>query len=150
MPSAAIPASLILDRGMDRRRERRLASYALLMEATERVRMSSEEREVLDRWIERIRTELDIESVWLFGSRARGDAGEHSDVDLLLITRGNPEHDRERAWALIDEVARERGADPTVYVPHTWDRAWLENRREIGSFFTQELDRDKVVLFGEP
>ena len=134
---------------MDRGRERRPASYACGMEATERVRLTSAERDVLERWIERLRSEFEIEAVWLFGSRARGDAGEHSDVDLLVITRGNPEHDRERAWTLIDEVARERGADPAVYVPHTWDRAWLDNRRAIGSFFTQELDRDKVVLFGQ-
>jgi uncharacterized protein len=120
------------------------------METVQGGRLSDEERAVLERWIERLRGELDVEAVWLFGSRARGDAGEASDIDLLVLTRGEPEHDRERAWALVDEVARERGADPAVYVPHTWDRAWLENRREIGSFFTQELDRDKVVLFGEP
>jgi hypothetical protein len=43
-------------------------------------------------------------------------------------------------------VARELGADPTVYVPHTWDRPWLENRRQIQSFFVRELDRDRIVL----
>jgi predicted nucleotidyltransferase len=113
--------------------------------------LSSEERQVLERWVERLRDELDLESVWLFGSRARGEPRQRdSDVDLLVITRGAPERDRQRAWALIDEVARELGADPAVYVPHTWDRAWLENRREIGSFFVQELDRDRIVLFGEP
>lgn len=106
---------------------------------------------MIERWIARLRNELELESVWLFGSRARGeDRGEGSDVDLLVITRGDPERDRNRAWALIDEAARELGADPTVYVPHTWDRAWLENRREIESFFVQELDRDRIVLFGEP
>jgi predicted nucleotidyltransferase len=115
------------------------------------VRLSAEERHVIERWIERLRAELDLESVWLFGSRARGEAGrELSDVDLLVITRGDPERDRRRAWGLVDEVARELGADPTAFVPHTWNRAWLENRREIQSFFVQELDRDRVVLFGEP
>jgi predicted nucleotidyltransferase len=113
-------------------------------------RLSAEERRVIERWIERLRAELDVESVWLFGSRARGDVErDDSDVDLLVITRGDPDRDRRRAWALVDEVAREFGADPAVFVPHTWDRAWLENRREIRSFFTQEVDRDKVVLFGE-
>ena len=112
-------------------------------------RLSAKERRVIDGWIERLRAELDVESVWLFGSRARGEVErDDSDVDLLVITRGDPERDRPRAWALIDEVARELGADPAVFVPHTWDRAWLENRREIRSFFTQEVDRDRVVLFG--
>jgi predicted nucleotidyltransferase len=125
--------------------------YAVSMATVARARLSSEERRVIERWIERLRGELDLESVWLFGSRARGeDRGEDSDVDLLVITRGDPERDRRRAWALIDEAARELGADPTVYMPHTWDRPWLENRREIDSFFVRELDRDRIVLYGEP
>lgn len=83
--------------------------------------------------------------------RARGEEGsEDSDIDLLVITRGDPERDRGRAWALIDEVARELGVNPAAYVPHTWDPAWLENRRAIDSFFMHELDRDKIVIFGEP
>jgi predicted nucleotidyltransferase len=105
---------------------------------------------VIDRWIERMRSELEIESVWLFGSRARGEGGEDSDVDLLVITRGDATRDRQRVWALIDEAAREQEANPAAYVPHTWDRAWLENRRAIQSFFVQELDRDRIVLFGAP
>jgi predicted nucleotidyltransferase len=114
-------------------------------------RLSPEERHLIERWIERLRDELELESVWLFGSRARGeDRGEDSDVDLLVITRGDPELDRRRVWALIDEVARELDADPAVYVPHIWDRAWLENRRQIESFFVKELDRDRIVLYGEP
>lgn len=113
-------------------------------------RLNPVERRVIERWIERLRSALDLDAVWLFGSRARGESGsEDSDVDLLVITRGDPEQDRSVVWALIDEVARDLDADPTAYVPHTWDRAWLENRRAIRSFFVQELDRDKIVLYGD-
>jgi len=28
--------------------------------------------------------------------------------------------------------------------------AWLEDRRRIDSFFLRDLDRDKIVLYGEP
>jgi predicted nucleotidyltransferase len=121
------------------------------MASLAQARLSEQEREVIERWIERLRGEFELDAVWLFGSRARGEADRgDSDVDLLVITRGDPERDRRRAWELIDEAARALGADPTVFVPHTWNRAWLENRREIRSFFVQELDRDKVILFGEP
>jgi predicted nucleotidyltransferase len=113
-------------------------------------RLSAEERRVLERWIERLRAAIDLEAVWLFGSRARGEGDEESDVDLLVITRGDPVRDRQAAWTLIDEAARELGANPGRYVPHTWDREWLADRRAIDSFFVQELDRDRVVLFGEP
>lgn len=112
--------------------------------------LSPEEQRVVERWIEVLREEIDLESVWLFGSRARGERWDDSDVDLLVITRGDPERDRQRVWKTIDDVARAMGVNPALFVPHTWDRAWLEGRREIESFFIQEVDRDKVVLFGEP
>jgi predicted nucleotidyltransferase len=38
-------------------------------------RPSADERRV----IERLRSALDLEAVWLFGSRARGEGGEDSD-----------------------------------------------------------------------
>ena len=40
---------------------------------------------LLDRMIRTIVEEVDPEQVILFGSRARGDAGPESDVDLLII-----------------------------------------------------------------
>jgi predicted nucleotidyltransferase len=125
---------------------RRAQPYAVVM-AMVSGSLSAEEQRVLERWIDVLRGEIDVESVWLFGSRARGERREGSDVDLLVITRGDPERDRQRVWKTIDDVARAVGVNPAVFVPHTWDRAWLEGRREIESFFIQEVDRDKVVLF---
>ncbi len=111
-------------------------------------RLSDDERRVLHTWLTRLRQEIELDAVWLFGSRARGEAGgEDSDVDLLVITRGDPGKDRHRVWALVDEAADELGADPTVFVPHVRDRAWLDDRRRIDSFFIQEVDRDRVILF---
>jgi predicted nucleotidyltransferase len=76
----------------------------------------------VERWIDVLRDEIELDSVWLFGSRARGERREDSDVDLLVITRGDPERDRQRVWKTIDDVAREMGVNPAVFVPHTWDR----------------------------
>ncbi|MDE0409886.1 MAG: nucleotidyltransferase domain-containing protein [Alphaproteobacteria bacterium] len=41
--------------------------------------------ELLDGMVRAIVEEVDPEQVILFGSRARGDAHEHSDVDLIVI-----------------------------------------------------------------
>ena len=35
-----------------------------------RASLNEEERSVLERWLELMRAELDLESVWLYGSRA--------------------------------------------------------------------------------
>lgn len=58
--------------------------------------LTVEERQVVERWIDLLRAAIDLDSVWLFGSRARGGQHPQSDIDLLVITRGNPELDRQR------------------------------------------------------
>ena len=40
---------------------------------------------LLDRMVRAIVAEVDPEQVILFGSRARGDAREDSDVDLIVV-----------------------------------------------------------------
>jgi predicted nucleotidyltransferase len=114
--------------------------------------LTDEERRVIDRWIELMGEEqLDIQSVWLYGSRARGEGWPpESDVDLLVITRGDRRRDDDLAWELINRAANELGANPVPFLPHVWDVEHLDDRRSIRSFFVQEVDRDKIVLYGEP
>ena len=41
----------------------------------------------------------EVQSLALFGSRARGDARRDSDLDLLLILQGTPTPERENSCA---------------------------------------------------
>lgn len=112
--------------------------------------LSDDERRVLARWLELVRAELDLEAVWLFGSRARGEGSvTESDVDLLMITRGDPRADEQRADRLLWRAAQEVGGNAVPFLARVWDRARLENRRAIRSFFVQEVDRDRIVLLGD-
>lgn len=43
--------------------------------------------ETIEKIVGAIVRECDPEAIYLFGSRARGDAGEMSDLDLMIITR---------------------------------------------------------------
>jgi predicted nucleotidyltransferase len=52
--------------------------------------LTLEERRVIDRWIEVLREEIDLESVWLFGSVARGERREDSDVDRAATGGRSP------------------------------------------------------------
>ncbi len=58
--------------------------------------------ELLKDMVNTIVDEVHPERIYLFGSHARGEAREHSDVDLLVVERGpfGPEHSR------IHEMAR--------------------------------------------
>ena len=92
-----------------------------------------------------------LRAVWLYGSRARGErAGEDSDVDLLAVsTRGEPDDDL-RVIELAFEAAEAERANPAGISIKLYDPELVAQRRRIHSFFMQEVDRDKIVLAGEP
>ncbi len=113
--------------------------------------LSGPERRTVQRFVAMLRDELgdDLLAVWLYGSRARGERPHpESDVDLLVIAAGNHERSRDAALDLSAQAAEAEGESPFTYSVHTYSPEWLRGRREIESFFIQEVDRDKVVLHG--
>ncbi len=114
--------------------------------------LTDEQRRVLSRWIDLLEHELNLRAVWLYGSRARGEGGADSDVDLLVVADGDerPWQLRRRAYSLLESASEEEGASFLPYSIQLWDSAYLEDRRRVRSFFLQEVDRDKIVLHGDP
>ncbi len=109
------------------------------------------ERRVVERLVELLRDELgsDLQAIWLYGSRARGETPHtESDVDLMVIADGGDRRYGMRAIKLVNEVADAEGVSPAWYSVFIGDPEWLRGRREIRSFFIQEVDRDKLVLYG--
>lgn len=91
----------------------------------------------------------ELRAVWLYGSRARGEKTHpDSDVDLLVIADGGRERHGRAAMDLSFEAAIAESENPFAYSVHVHDPDWLSSRREIDSFFIQEVDRDKLVLAG--
>lgn len=113
--------------------------------------LSAREREAVEFFVESLRRELGDEliAVWLYGSRARGETPHpESDIDLMVITRGG-NRDLRRVTRIATRV--ELSVPGRVdLAAHVWDPKHLEQRRSIESFFVQEVDRDKIVLYGEP
>jgi predicted nucleotidyltransferase len=110
------------------------------------------ERRALERFVRLAVEELgpELRSIWLYGSRARGETpGAESDVDVLVIARGDRFAMLTRLGRLMDRAAAAEGADPFGFSVQVYSPELLAQRREIRSFFIQEVDRDKVVLWGE-
>jgi predicted nucleotidyltransferase len=84
----------------------------------------------------------------LYGSRARGERHEESDVDLLVIVREDGDRYRDPVREAWDEVGWRDDRNHFLLATHIFDLAYLRNRREIKSFFMQKVDRDKIVLYG--
>ena len=115
--------------------------------------LSPSERRVLERFVRLLADAYGerLRSVWLFGSRARGEEpGPESDVDLIVVVREAGLDDSFRAVELVHRAADAEGANPAFFAVKVFDPARVEQRRAIRSFFFQDVDRDKIVLIGEP
>lgn len=134
----------------------RVASYSGRMaiqpsDALAAAALNETERRVVARIVELLEAEFgdDLLALWLYGSRARGEwTHPDSDVDLLVIAAGDTSRNQRRAGDLGEAAALAEGESPFAYSVHVYDPRWLRGRREIESFFIQEVDRDKIVLAG--
>ena len=120
--------------------------------------LNQRERRVVESIVARLRAELsgNLLAVWLYGSRARGEADPNetdpdrrSDVDLLAIVEGDDERYRKAVTELRFEAAEALGDSPFFFSVMLMSAEWLRGRREIESFFIQEVDRDKLILYGD-
>jgi predicted nucleotidyltransferase len=115
--------------------------------------LTAGERRVVERFVALLRHEFgaDVRAVWLYGSRARGEPPhDESDVDLLVVLAREAWQDQWRTRRLAYDAANEEGESRVWLSVHIYTPELLAQRREIRSFFIQEVDRDKIVLFGEP
>jgi predicted nucleotidyltransferase len=113
--------------------------------------LSESERGTVKRFVALMAEALgdDLLALWLYGSRARGETPRaDSDVDLLVIAAGNRRSRQRVAMDLSEAAAIAEDESPFNYSVHVHDPEWLRGRREIESFFIQEVDRDKIVLAG--
>lgn len=96
-------------------------------------------RELLDRVV----TYFDPQQVVLFGSRARGEAGPDSDIDLLVVLDDNAPVEKLAARASYE--ARRGYTGPADIIPMR--RSVLNRRaRAIGSF-AHVVMRDGVTVY---
>ena len=95
---------------------------AKLQDSLHAAMLTERERRALERLVERPRQELgaDLHAIWLYGSRARGDAvideadvDMHSDIDLLVLADDGDGHHGMRSIELVHEVAEAEGVKPT-------------------------------------
>lgn len=133
---------------------------AQLDDALSAAALNETERHVIERLLGSLQTELgdDLLAVWLYGSRARGEADpsetdpdRRSDIDLIAIV-GPGREEREVAWGVqpqLEAIADAEGDSPVYYSLRFYDAEFLGERRAIRDFFFQEVDRDKLILHGD-
>lgn len=99
--------------------------------------LSDQDRDLLRRFEARVRAALPgrVERVVAFGSRARGDHAEDSDLDVAVFVRGELERlDRDEVYRIGYRLLRERAVmvQPLVFPACAWheDTFLLRNIRD--------------------
>ena len=98
--------------------------------------------EDIERVAARIGEAADAERVILFGSHARGDAGEHSDVDLMIIAQSDqPRFKRSRE---LHKMFRPYpfGMDLLVYTPEE-----IEAGKQCEASFVSRVLREGRAVY---
>ncbi|MBO4549498.1 MAG: nucleotidyltransferase domain-containing protein [Bacteroidaceae bacterium] len=105
--------------------------------------MKAKEREIIQKLKETSQKVVPAGGqVWLYGSRARGDAHEGSDWDILILLNkprlvasdyGIAYPFRELGWGIGEEI------NPTLYAKQQWN-SWTYLP------FYKNVERDKIVL----
>jgi hypothetical protein len=66
----------------------------------------------------------------------------------MVIAEGGRQRYNVKVSELAYKTALAAGESPVWYSVAVFDPEWLRGRREIESFFIQNVDRDKLVLAG--
>jgi HEPN domain-containing protein/predicted nucleotidyltransferase len=113
-----------------------------MTEALTRARPRIDDPEELDRVVGRLVDAFDPLAIYLFGSRARGDAGDESDYDLMLVL--TDDNARVRSRQAIWETARSDRIDVNPFVSREGAFAW--RRHEVGTL-EYEVQVDGIRLY---
>lgn len=105
--------------------------------------MNQEIYERLRKISERLKKEYHAEKVILYGSYARGDATEHSDVDLFVVAPTNERFFERMATVrgLIRDLRNGWPVSPIVLTPEE-----VEKRRSKGDQFIEQILEEGIIL----
>jgi predicted nucleotidyltransferase len=107
--------------------------------AWQQTRWPAVQRE-LDRMVAALR-DWGVDRIVLYGSYARGDFHQDSDLDLLIVKDTN-ERFIDRIASVLAVTGAKIPVEPIVYTP-----AELEQMRARGSGLISEVERDGKVLY---
>lgn len=106
--------------------------------------LTKSETAAIERLCAEIKDKLDISKVILFGSKARNEAQEYSDVDLLVLTRRK--RDKQDRW-LLSDIAADINIDYGVALACLYfSEADWESGDEINPHLKENVEREGVPL----
>ena len=91
-----------------------------------------------------INKKINVVSIWLFGSQARGTAAVTSDVDLFIITEQKNLEDEKIILSICDKYSKKLFARINMIIM-TFEE--YETEREKKTAFIEQIQRGSIELF---
>ncbi len=112
------------------------------------LRLQGRQRKALTEFRDRVVKELGdrINAIIVYGSVARGEAGEESDIDVLIV--GKDKEIRSMITEISYEIDYENRFE-TFITPVYYTKEEIEHRIKIGSPFIHEVLKDGVALYDD-
>lgn len=107
--------------------------------------LTDKEKEALRLFKKQLEQEFSdqIQSIQLFGSKARGDATKFSDIDILVVM---PKANFERGLKVHDAMFKTLLKTGVVLSPKVFTPAQVDDMRASHSVFWQSVEPDLVTL----
>ncbi|MBN1660685.1 MAG: nucleotidyltransferase domain-containing protein [Anaerolineae bacterium] len=105
------------------------------------------EREALAEFARRLKEQFDggVPSVLLFGSCARGESRQDSDLDVLVVTRSEDWRVHKQVRYLAADICLEYGVDLS---PRVWSVSHYREAQRLNTALYRNIRRDAVPLPG--
>lgn len=102
------------------------------------------EKTVLDKFKTLLLKQVSLDKLILFGSRARGDAGRYSDIDVVVVLKDDAD---EQDFDYVSDCAWEAGFEyGIVIVPVVFTKNEWENGPERYSLLAQAVEKEGVPI----
>ncbi len=105
--------------------------------------LSFDESKAIEEFKQKITESYQVVELKLFGSKARGDFGKDSDIDLLLVLKRVSERDKDKIYDLVNDVLLKHCIDLSVKIFSQKEYDYLNN---IPSVFMQLVQKEAVSL----
>lgn len=111
--------------------------------------LSPNEQRALDAFVAALKRQADRQILLaaLFGSKARGDANEDSDVDILIVADADPQQLRQQIDGFISELGLEHNVIFNEFVLNR--EHWADYAQRHAALW-QNVQRDGVLLLNNP
>jgi len=97
----------------------------------------------ISKYIETIKKNLEPLCIILFGSVARGDYNERSDIDLVIISNSFPKNSLKRLKLLMDLIGNLTPIEPFGYTDEEFKN--MIEKRHLTALFAME---EGIALYG--